>query len=81
MLAYRFFCAEGHFFDLSPEVHEQKLRFFEFCENFLGFVDLISEVDAAVVETLGVVHAWIMKNVAESAWGIVPKKFSGISWH
>lgn len=67
-----------HVVQLSSEVEEEEFWLFELGEYFFGFVDLISEVDAAVVEALGVVDAGVLDDVAESAGRISPDEFGSV---
>lgn len=68
---------ERHFVDLSPKVEEQQLGFLELSENFFGFVDLVFEVDAAVVEALRLVEGRVVECTAESAGALSPEHLGG----
>lgn len=68
---------ERHFVDLSPKVEEQQLGFLELSENFFGFVDLVFEVDAAVVEALRLVEGRVVESTAQSAGALSPEHLGG----
>jgi len=59
-------------FDLSSEIQQQKLWFFHLSEHFFRFVDLISEVDATVVETMFVVNRRRGNHTIQGTGGIPP---------
>ena len=58
---------------MSSKVEQQKLWLLELGENFLWLVDLVLEIDAAVVEALGVVDWRVVECAAESAGGLSPE--------
>lgn len=80
-LIRRFFRSpHGRLIDLPPEIHQQQFWFFEFGEDLLGFVDLIFEIDAAVVESLRLVHAGILKHIPQSARRIPPQQAGSVGF-
>ena len=66
-------CLNIYFFQLSPEVVEQKVWLLELSEYLLWLVNLILEVYAAIVETRSEVNTGVLENITKSTGRLLPK--------
>lgn len=69
----------GLLLDFPAKVQQKQFWFFEFCKYFFGTVDLVVEVDAAVVETFSVVQSGGQQSLVVLLGRLLPQKTSRIS--